>query len=214
MLLLTRNRLIALIVLVLLTGLSTYYARQSNLHRQEKHIQIQAKEQQIKELETKQQEILHQKATTEAEKQQQAEQIKQLEAEKATLLQAKKEREEAAKHAAKVNPFATQKVSAATPPPAPSGSGCEWLKGRLAANGVASGDIPAAIAIAQRESGCNPMAVNKDSGACNVFQELACGKWGGRYNVDAHIQGASKYARDRYGGWWGAYNAWQRQHWW
>lgn len=106
-------------------------------------------------------------------------------------------------------------VTRPTPQPVYSGgSGCEWLKGRLAANGVSQSDIPAAISIASKESGCNPSAVNPSSGACNVFQEYTCGKWGGRYNVDAHIRGASAYARDVYGGWWGAYNAWQTQRWW
>lgn len=94
------------------------------------------------------------------------------------------------------------------------GSGCEWLKGRLAANGVSASDMPAAINIARVESGCNSAAVNPSSGACNVFQELACGKWGGRSDVDAHIRGAIGYANARYGGWWGAWKSWQTKHWW
>lgn len=101
------------------------------------------------------------------------------------------------------------------PQPAASyGSGCDWLAGQLAANGISQGDIPAAINIASRESGCNPRAVNRSSGACNVFQELPCGKWGGTGNLSAHIRGADSYAKNRYGGWWGAYRAWQAKHWW
>lgn len=110
-----------------------------------------------------------------------------------------------------------QKPAQAAPKPAPavaSGSGCDWLAGQLRAHGVSEGDIPAAIGIATRESGCRQSAVNSSSGACNVFQELPCGKWGGSGNLSAHIQGASKYARDRYGGWNGAYSAWQQKHWW
>lgn len=101
------------------------------------------------------------------------------------------------------------------PQPAPAyGSGCDWLAGQLRANGIAEGDIPAAISIASRESGCRQGAVNRSSGACNVFQELPCGKWGGSGNLSAHIRGADNYAKSRYGGWWGAYRAWQAKHWW
>lgn len=99
-------------------------------------------------------------------------------------------------------------------PKAATGSGCEWLKGKLASMGVSASDIPAAISIASRESGCRPTARNASSGACNVFQELPCGKWGGLSNTDAHIRGAINYANNRYGGWWGAYNAWNVKHWW
>lgn len=107
----------------------------------------------------------------------------------------------------------------ATPAPAPVTSGgaitnCTQLRARLAAVGVSSADIPAAINIATRESGCRSNAVNPSSGACNVFQEYTCGKWGGTGNVDAHIRGADSYAKSVYGGWWGAWSAWQSKHWW
>jgi len=115
-------------------------------------------------------------------------------------------------------PVAAAPQQRAAPVPAPvaasSGSGCDWLRGRLAANGIAAGDIDYAISIASRESGCNPAAVNPTSGACNVFQEYTCGKWGGRSNVDAHIQGANSYAKARYGGWAGAYSFWNANKWW
>lgn len=94
------------------------------------------------------------------------------------------------------------------------GSGCDWLTGQLRAHGIAEGDIPAAIAIAQKESGCRQSAVNPDGGACNVFQELPCGKWGGSGDLAGHIRGADNYAKQRYGGWWAAYNEWQIKRWW
>lgn len=94
------------------------------------------------------------------------------------------------------------------------GSGCDWLTGQLRAHGIAEGDIPAAIAIAQKESGCRQSAVNPDGGACNVFQELPCGKWGGSGDLAGHIRGADNYAKARYGGWWNAYNEWQVKRWW
>lgn len=98
--------------------------------------------------------------------------------------------------------------------PAPTGSGCTWLSERLAANGLNASEISNALSIASRESGCNPQAVNRTSGACNVFQEYTCGKWGGLSNVDAHIRGADGYAKARYGSWAGAYSFWQANKWW
>lgn len=94
------------------------------------------------------------------------------------------------------------------------GSGCDWLRGELLANGVSEADVPAALNIATRESGCRQGATNPDGGACNVFQELPCGKWGGSNDLAGHIRGASNYAANRYGGWWGAWSAWQSKHWW
>lgn len=92
--------------------------------------------------------------------------------------------------------------------------GCDWLAGQLAANGVSAGDIGAAVAIASKESGCRTTAVNASSGACNVFQELPCGKWGGSTDLSGHIRGADGYAKARYGGWNGAWAAWQSKSWW
>lgn len=114
--------------------------------------------------------------------------------------------------AAAAAPRPQQQVAQAAP--APTGSGCEWLSGRLAANGLSASEISYALPIASRESGCNPQAVNRTSGACNVFQEYTCGKWGGRSNVDAHIRGADGYAKARYGSWAGAYSFWQANKWW
>lgn len=118
--------------------------------------------------------------------------------------------------AARQAQLAAERAKAAQRAPAvvSGGSGCDWLAGQLRAHGIAEGDIPAAIGIATRESGCRQSAVNPESGACNVFQELPCGKWGGSGNLAGHIRGADAYAKNRYGGWWGAYNEWQVKHWW
>jgi membrane protein involved in colicin uptake len=97
---------------------------------------------------------------------------------------------------------------------APAGAGCDWLSGVLAAHGLSAAEISAAIHIAEHESGCRQNATNPSGGACNVFQELPCGKWGGSSNVDAHIDGATAYANNRYGGWVGAWAAWQSKLWW
>jgi hypothetical protein len=117
----------------------------------------------------------------------------------------------------------TKPASAAANVPAPAGSGCEWLRGQLAAHGITGADQNAAVAISQRESGCTPCKLNggaincgyTGNLACNVFQELPCGKWGANAgDVSAHIRGADRYAKERYGGWQGAYSAWLSKHWW
>lgn len=121
----------------------------------------------------------------------------------------------------KPTPAPQQKQSTQTAPQrAPAASqggflvGCDNLRTKLAQHGLSAAEISAAINIATRESGCNQGAVNPSSGACNVFQELSCGKWGGRHNLAAHIRGADAYAKARYGGWVNAWADWQRKHWW
>jgi len=111
-------------------------------------------------------------------------------------------------------------VKNTAPKPAPTKvvssapAGCDHLSNLLQAKGIVGVELDSAIKIASKESGCNPNAVNKSSGACSYFQELTCGKWGGTGNVDAHINGAINYARSRYGSFAGAWASWQQKHWW
>lgn len=93
-------------------------------------------------------------------------------------------------------------------------AGCQAISSILLANGISAGDLPYALNIAQKESGCNPNAVNPNGGACAYFQELPCGKWGGTGNIAGHIRGADAYAKGRYGGWARAWASWQAKHWW
>ena len=111
-----------------------------------------------------------------------------------------------AKEAAKTTPQPV--VQAAAP------AGCQAISSILLANGISQADLPYALNIAQKESSCNPNAVNPNGGACAYFQELPCGKWGGSANLGAHIRGADAYAKGRYGGWARAWAAWQAKHWW
>ena len=54
----------------------------------------------------------------------------------------------------------------------------------------------------QRESGCNPNAVNPSSGACGVAQELPCGKSGcGLGNGACQVAWMNSYVHGRYGSW-------------
>lgn len=102
--------------------------------------------------------------------------------------------------------ISTTKASLLAPPPpeitatpsAGAGSCAQWL----AEAGVT--DITDAMLIINHESGCNPLAVNSSSGACNIAQELPCGKSGCALGDGAcDIVWMSKYVM-RYGGWAGA----------
>lgn len=114
---------------------------------------------------------------------------------------------------------AQAKEAATKPQPAPvvqaaAPAGCQAISSILLANGISQADLPFALQIAQKESSCNPNAVNPNGGACAYFQELPCGKWGGSANLGAHIRGADAYAKGRYGGWVQAWAAWQAKKWW
>lgn len=151
-----------------------------------------------------------------------SEQQKQLEQQKQTEEQLKKEIEQLKVVKAereKARLFASQKAAAAPAPSQKPASGvvstdCSVLRGQLVLAGLSAGEVNAAISIASKESGCRQSARNTGSGACNVFQELPCGKWGGQGNLVAHIHGATAYANNRYGGWIGVWSAWQQKHWW
>lgn len=114
-----------------------------------------------------------------------------------------------AKEAAKTTPAPVAPVVQAAAP-----AGCQAISSILLANGISQADLPYALQIAQKESSCNPNAVNPNGGACAYFQELPCGKWGGIGNIAGHIRGADAYAKGRYGGWAQAWASWQAKHWW
>lgn len=133
---------------------------------------------------------------------------KAAEEKKAQEIEAQQEAQ--AKEAAKTTPqpVAQPVVQAAAP------AGCQAISSILLANGISQADLPYALNIAQKESSCNPNAVNPNGGACAYFQELPCGKWGGTGNIAGHIRGADTYAKSRYGGWAQAWASWQVKRWW
>jgi hypothetical protein len=60
----------------------------------------------------------------------------------------------------------------------------------------------AAAQLIARESGCNPNAVNRSSGACGIAQELPCGKSGcGLGNGACQLAWMNSYVLGRYGSW-------------
>jgi len=68
--------------------------------------------------------------------------------------------------------------------------------------------------LVSKESGWNPNAVNRSSGACGLGQQLPCGKWPHQWNdpVGALID-MNQYVLSRYKSW-AAAKAWHLSHGW
>lgn len=108
---------------------------------------------------------------------------------------------------------APQQHAAPSGPAAYSGGGSkdEWLR----AAGIAESDWAYVDYIVSKESGWNPNAVNKGSGASGLVQALPCGKVPGScFDPVDNLKWADGYAKGRYGSWEGAYNFWISNHWW
>ena len=143
-------------------------------------------------------ESLQNSKQSEEEKQKQLEELnKQLEA-KEKELQAKREANSAV---AKSVP--TSKVLA---PSQITGSKQDWLK----ASGIPESEWGYVDLLVTRESGWNPNAVNKSSGACGLGQQLPCGKWPGAWNDPVAALKAMNTYVQKYGGWAGANAFWER----
>ena len=95
-------------------------------------------------------------------------------------------------------------------PYAGGGTKSDWL---------AASNIPAdmwgyADFMVQKESGWNPNAVNKSSGACGLAQALPCSKLGPNWNDPVvALNWMNGYVNGRYGSWQNAYNFWVKNHW-
>lgn len=91
------------------------------------------------------------------------------------------------------------------------GSSAEWM----AAAGIAESDWGYVDYIVSRESGWNPNATNRSSGACGLVQALPCSKVPGNgYDPVDNLRWATGYAVGRYGSWAAAYGFWTSNHWW
>lgn len=99
-----------------------------------------------------------------------------------------------------------QAVPTAQASAVPTGSCRDWI--------IAAGvtDIESAYTIIMRESGCNPNAINKSSGACGIPQALPCSKLGTSDPIE-QIKWMQNYVNNRYGGWAGALSFWNQHHW-
>lgn len=90
------------------------------------------------------------------------------------------------------------------------GSKTEWL----AASNIPQESWGYADFMVQKESGWNPNALNKSSGACGLAQALPCSKLGPNWsNPVVALNWMNNYVNGRYGGWQGAYNFWITNHW-
>ncbi|MFJ4160362.1 transglycosylase SLT domain-containing protein [Microbacterium testaceum] len=91
------------------------------------------------------------------------------------------------------------------------GAPAEWM----AAAGISESDMGFVDYIVSRESGWNPNATNRSSGACGLVQALPCSKVPGNgYDPVDNLRWGTGYATGRYGGWAGAYAFWSANHWW
>lgn len=101
-------------------------------------------------------------------------------------------------------------VKSATMAYSGGGTKSEWL---LAA-GIPQSDWGYADSIVNRESSWNPNALNSSSGACGLAQALPCSKVPGNpFNPVDSLRWQHGYVNARYGGYAGAYQFWQANHW-
>lgn len=90
------------------------------------------------------------------------------------------------------------------------GTKTEWL----AASNIPSESWGYADFMVGKESGWNPNAVNKSSGACGLAQALPCSKVAGNpYDPVNSLNWMNNYVNGRYGGWKGAYDFWLAKKW-
>ncbi len=159
--------------------------------------------------------------THQAKLERQFNQVRQeVEAKDKSLLQSSKERQELEKklkeleaqlqakraEQARVAALTQQRASAARVPV--SGTCAEWI----AAAGIS--DVASAAELIRRESGCNPNAINRSSGACGVAQELPCGKSGCALGDGAcQVRWMNGYVSARYGSWANAVAFHDRNNW-
>ena len=118
-----------------------------------------------------------------------------------------------AKKESKIAQAAQATLQAATPKAQASsvtGTKADWMTQA----GIPESEWANVDSIVSRESGWNPNAVNKSSGACGLGQQLPCGKWAGAWNDPvAALRAMTGYVNARYGGWSGAVAFWNSRHW-
>lgn len=99
------------------------------------------------------------------------------------------------------------------------GSSISGIKGDMGRAGISPSDYTYVDFIVSKESGWNPNARNKSSGAYGLCQALpgtkmasAGSDWS--TNPVTQLRWCDGYAKGRYGTWAAAYNFWKRNHWW
>lgn len=185
----------ALIVALVIAALSgVVWIKYLNYHTNEARLKqdVKSKQEQL----TSKTEMLKKMTGQSVELQQQAEQLKKEKADLESQLQAKRAEQE---RVASAKVQVTQTAVASRLPVAVTGTCSQWI----AAAGIT--DVGNAAELIRRESGCNPNAVNRSSGACCVAQELPCGKSGCALEDGAcQVRWMDGYVKNRYGSWAGA----------
>lgn len=91
-----------------------------------------------------------------------------------------------------------------------TGTKADWMR----AAGIPEAHWSYVDSIVSRESGWNPNAVNKSSGACSLAQALPCSKIGPNWQDPVvALKWMTNYVNARYGGWAGAVSFWNTHHW-
>lgn len=174
-------------------------------YREVKHTQSQIKrlETERQQLHDKNQELENSNTQTEKQLEDQKKLEEQLRNEIKNLQAMKAEKARLAALASSPKAFAEEPVRA-------SGSCADWM----AAAGIP--DMYSTHKLIINESGCNPNAVNPDSGACGIPQALPCSKIA-HCGVEpvCQLRWMDQYVKGRYGTWDGALAAWNSRypHW-
>ena len=170
------KRVIIAITLALI-GLGIYTVAYQYTHQAKLEAEVKVKQSQIQ----KQLKDLQDTTNRNAEQQKQIEELTK-------QLQAKKDGQARA--------LAEASVSHVRPAVAVSGTCADWMS----AAGIS--DIYNATILLNKESHCNPSAVNPSSGACGLAQELPCGKSGCSLGDGAcQMAWMNSYVLRRYGSW-------------
>lgn len=189
------------LVIIVFAGMGVTDALNQKHQLKVKNIQLHSKSAEIEQLKVEHQQLNVQLETELKQNQVNTEKVKKLEEEKKRLeertrqLEARKaEKSRLAKLLGRQT--ASAQTSARAPVRAPKGNCADWIRQA----GIT--DVANANELIRRESGCNPNAVNRSSGACGVAQELPCGKSGcGMGNGACQVKWMAKYIENRYGSW-------------
>lgn len=186
------KRKVVISILLAVTGTVIFTLAYQYTHQAKLEAEFNRKETELQQLQQ-----LHQETINGSKEQE--ERIKQLEAE----LQAKKEK-------ASRLAIVKQKTASASSVKV-TGTKAEWL----AASNINPSDWGYVNYIIGKESGWNPLAKNKSSGAGGLPQALPYSKTGCAWgDAVCQLNWANNYAIGRYGSWAKAYSFWLKNHWW
>ena len=154
---------------------------------------------------------------TKESKQKSQEEVQKLEEEKKKLeeerLRLESELQAKAEAKAKLAASSSRVINAATgtqTASAISGDKSSWL----AASSIPQDQWGSADWLVTKESGWNPNAINRSSGACGLAQALPCSKVGANpHDPVVSLNWMNGYVNGRYGGWPQAYAFWQKNKW-